>query len=121
MQMRYWNYDFISSINMRKWLHNTLHVTFRSFNLALYSKNDKNERYEVALFLTCKEPHAQTTMGEFTPRVANVIIANCEKGTTESSGIRFRCQTLLDSSRKRSENRQKESDNRQKELDNNWT
>ena len=88
---------------MRKQLHNTLHVTFRSFNLALHSKNDKNERYEVALFLTCKEPHAQTIMGEFTPRVANVIIANCEKGTTESSGIRFQCQALLDSSWKKSE------------------
>ena len=119
--MQYWNSDFRSSINMRKQLHNTLHVTFRSFTLALYSKNDKNEKYEVALFLTCKEPHAQTTMGEFTPRVANVIIVNCEKGTAESSGIRFRCQTLLDSSQKESENMQKESDNRQKESDNNWT
>jgi len=87
--MRYWNYDFISSINMRKRLHNTLHVTFRSFTLALYSKNEKYEKYEVALFLTCKEPHAQTTMGKLTPRGANVIIANCEKGTTEGYEIRF--------------------------------
>ena len=74
---------------MRKQLHNTLHVTFRSFTLALYNKNDKNERYEVTPFQTCKEPHEQTTMCEFTPRVANVIIVNCEKGTTESSVIRF--------------------------------
>src|ERR1700677_5269931 len=103
MQMQYWNYDWKSSINMGKRLHNTLHVTFRSFTLALYSKNEKYEKYEVALFLTCKEPHAQTTMGKLTPRVANVIIANCEKGTTESSGIRFQCQTLLDSSQKKSE------------------
>ena len=90
--MRYWNYDFISSINMRKRLHNTLHVTFRSFPLALYSKNEKYEKYEkyeVAPFLTCKEPHAQATMNELTPRGANVIIANCEKGTTEGYEIRF--------------------------------
>ena len=65
-------------------------------------------------------------MGELTPRGANVIIANCEKGTTEGYEIRFWCQTLLDSGRKKSEkvgkgrkksdNRQKESDNSQKEL-----
>ena len=92
--MQYWNSDFRSSINMRKQLHNTLHVTFRSFPLALYSTNDRNgynERYEVALFnfASPKEPHAQTAMGEFTLRVANLIIAHCEKGTTEGSGIRF--------------------------------
>ena len=87
--MQYWNYDWKSSINMGKRLHNTLHVTFRSFTLALYSKNEKYEKYEVALFLTCKEPHAQTTMGELTPRGVNVIIANCEKGTTEGYEIRF--------------------------------
>ena len=87
--MRYWNYDFISSINMRERLHNTLHVAFRSCTLALSSKNDQYEKYEVAPFLKCKEPHAQTTMGELTPRGANVIIANCEKGTTEGYEIRF--------------------------------
>ena len=87
--MQYWNSDFRSSINMRGQLQDTLHVTFRSFTLALYSKNEKYEKYEVASFLTCKEPHAQTTMGELTPRGANVIIANCEKGTTEGYEIRF--------------------------------
>ena len=65
-------------------------------------------------------------MGELTPRGANVIIANCEKGTTEGYEIIFWCQTLLDSGRKelekvgkgrkKSDNRQKESDNSQKEL-----
>ena len=69
--MQYWNSDFRSSINMRKQLYNTLDVTFRSFTLALYSKNDKNERYEVALFLTCKELHAHSMVQKSLQRMSN--------------------------------------------------
>jgi hypothetical protein len=53
---------------MRRQPHNTLHVTFKSVTLALYSKNDKNgynERYEVALFNFASPDMPKTTCANY--------------------------------------------------------
>src|ERR1700683_394110 len=58
-----------------------------------------HRNFKMSLILT-KESQNQFNMIYNIFDQTNIIIANCEKGTTKSSGIRFRCQTLLDSSRK---------------------